>query len=445
MPGGDIRDFIAVLESRGLLHRVSAGVNPALEIAEITARASKMPGGGKALLFERVRGSAFQVATNLFGSQQRMLLALGGGLTNIIATGDDMSRGFAPVTIDNAPCQEVVERKNADLTRFPFLKLMPEDGGHEGGRFITLPLVLTKDPETGSQNCGMYRVQIHGRKTATIRWLPGSGGVRHYEKYAALGGRMPVAVAVGGPPALTVAACAPLPDDVDEMAFAGFLRGAAVETTKCLTNDLTIPAHAELVIEGYVDPGETLVEGPFANHTGYYSPPAPAPVFHATCVTHRRDAIVPATVVGRPPVENCYMAEAVGRLMMPFMRRDFPEIAALSFIREGIFHGCAVLSVREPPGGVQAFIRRVWASGGMLRGSRLLVVVDADVDASDLSYVTWRVFNNADWRRDVLIDETGARLAIDATRKRDGRIEARMGGEVEALVSARWSEYGLGE
>lgn len=446
----DIRDFITVLESGGLLHRVSAEVDPALEIAEITDRVSKQPGGGKALLFERVKGSAFAVATNLFGSTERMRLALG-EIDEQFHLPLDL-RKFAPVDIANPPCREVVERENADLTKFPFLKLMPQDGcphggcaDRVGGTFITLPLVFTKDPETGAQNCGMYRVQIHDGKTATIRWLPGSGGARHCEKYAARGERMPVAVAVGGPPALIIAACAPLPDDLDEIGFAGFLRGAALETAKCLTNDITIPAHAELVIEGYVDPGETLIEGPFANHTGYYSPPAPAPVFHAVCVTHRQNAIIPATVVGRPPVEDCHMAEAVGRLMLPFLRRYFPEIVDLRFIREGIFHGCAVLSVREPRGGFEAFIRRIWASDGILRRSKLLVVVDADIDACDISHVTWRVFNNADWRRNLLMDETGKRMAVDATRKPDGRIEARMSGEVKAVVSARWKEYGLGE
>ncbi|MBI5142155.1 MAG: UbiD family decarboxylase [Nitrospirae bacterium] len=438
MPDGDIRDFIALLESRGQLHRVAAEVDPALEIAEITDRVSKQPDGGKALLFERVRGSAFPAATNLFGSPQRMRLALGGIYEQFHLPPD--LREFAPVDVANPPCREVVERENPDLAIFPSLKLMPEDGSP----FITLPLVFTKDPETGAQNCGMYRVQIHDGKAATIRWLPGSGGARHCEKYATRGERMPVAVAVGGPPALIVAACAPLPDEVDEIAFAGFMRGEAVETAKCLTCDLTVPANAELVIEGYVDPGETRLEGPFGNHTGYYSPAAPAPVFHVTCISHRRNAIIPATVVGRPPVEDCHMAEAVGRLMLPFLRREFPEIADLRFIREGIFHGCAALSVNGLSGGFEAFIRRVWSSDGILRRSKLLVVVNTDVDAADISCVTWRVFNNANWKRDVLIDETGGRMAVDATRKPDGRVEARMSEEMRAIVSARWEEYGFG-
>ncbi|MCM8782318.1 MAG: UbiD family decarboxylase, partial [Candidatus Omnitrophica bacterium] len=347
----DLRDFISELENRGLLHRVKAEVDPILEISEITDRVCKSPGGGKALLFENVKGSQFPVATNLFGSFERMCLSLevdnlddvGKRIEDLLNQAPpktlleklsmlpklfEMSR-WLPKTVKDAPCQEVIERDNPDLSKFPIIKCWPNDGvaSHESGvksqqnegRFITLPMVFTKDPETGRPNCGMYRIHIYDKTTTGMHWHIHKDGARHYDKYKKLNQKMPAAIAVGCDPAVIYASSAPLPEAVDEMLFAGFLRKESVQMVKCVTSDIEVPANSELVIEGYLQPGEMRIEGPFGDHTGFYSAADNYPVFHVTCITHRKDMLYPATIVGKPPMEDCYMGKATERIFLPLI------------------------------------------------------------------------------------------------------------------------------
>ncbi|HEX9078298.1 MAG TPA: UbiD family decarboxylase, partial [Desulfuromonadaceae bacterium] len=385
------------------------------------------------------------VATNLFGSPSRICTALEiDGL-------DDLSRmmegiphqsweaspalsrtadltslsefaRFAPELVTEAPCREVVDH-SPDLGWFPFLRNWSGDGrpGHDG-RFITLPLVITADRDGGGANCGMYRVEPFGRDQAGIHWRATSGGAGHYRKYSEQGERMPVAIAIGGDPAVIFAASLPLPPDLDEMQLAGFLRKEPVRLTRCLTSGLLVPAEAELVMEGYLEPGETAMGGAFGNHTGFYAQPSEVPVMHITCITRRRDMIYPATVVGRPPMEDCYMAKAAERLLLPLIRRELPEIADINLPLEGIFHGCAMVAIEKRNEGHPREVMEALWSRGWLAGARLLVIVDAELGVDDLSLVAWRALNAADWRRDLVLGEARddvplGRLGVDATKK----------------------------
>lgn len=489
----DLREFIKVLENKGLIVHVKAEVDPILEISEITDRMSKAPGGGKAIFFENVKGSSYPVVTNLFGSFERMSLSLGvNNLDDIGRRIEDLLRQappksflekiallpklfeiskYFPKKINNAPCQEIIEKENPDLGKFPIIKCWPKDGqsGEVGieeneGRFITLPMVFTKDPETGRPNCGMYRIHVYDGKTTGMHWHIHKDGARHYDKYARLGKRMPAAIAVGGDPAVIYAASAPLPEAVDEMLFAGFLRKAPVEMVKCITSDIEVPANCEMVIEGYLNPGETRVEGPFGDHTGFYSPAEPYPVFHVTCITHRRNMIYPATLVGKPPMEDCYMGKATERIFLPLIKLDFPEITDINLPMEGVFHNFAIISIRKSyPGQAKKVINGLWGKGQMMF-AKLLIVVDDDVNIQDLSYTAWRVLNNVDWKRDTLFADGpldaldhaanwpryGSKMGIDATRKtreegmmRDWPEELFMSEDTKRLVDARWEEYGI--
>jgi 4-hydroxy-3-polyprenylbenzoate decarboxylase len=483
----DLREFMGRLEDKGLLVRIEAEVDPILEITEITDRMCKSPGGGKALFFEKVKGSAFPVVTNLFGSFERMCLAFEiGRLDDVAARIEallnqappkglfeklsllpklvEFSKYF-PKQVKSAPCQEVIEKEDPDLGRFPVLKCWPHDGQPEDeGRFITFPMVFTKDPETDRPNCGMYRIHLYDKNTTGMHWHIHKDGARHYDKYTKLGKRMPAAIAVGGDPAVIYASSAPLPESVDEMLFAGFLRKSPVEMVRCVTSEIEVPAHSELVIEGYLDPGETRTEGPFGDHTGFYSPAEPYPVFHVTCITHRRDMIYPATIVGKPPMEDCYMGKATERIFLPLIRLDFPEIRDINLPMEGVFHNFAIISIKKSyPGHAKKIINGLWGKGQMMF-AKLLIVVDDDVDVQDLSYTAWRVLNNVDWKRDTVfadgpldaLDHSanwpryGSKMGIDATRKtreegmqRDWPEEIFMTEEIKKLVDSRWKEYGL--
>ena len=465
--------FLDELERSGELHRVTAEVDPRLEIAAVTDRVSK-ESGGKGLLFERVRGSALPVATNLFGSPQRMATALGASsldalsarmeeLLAPVGAGDPLAafaaapplQRYAPVLTKAGGCQEVVDT-DPDLSRYPFLTCWPGDGEPGGdGRFITLPLVITRDPDTGVVNCGMYRVKILGNRSAGIRWYPGKGGELHGRKYRERGERMPVAVALGGDPALAFAAMLPLPEAVDEMALAGWFRGAPVEMIRCRTNDLLVPAEAELVIEGYVEPGETVSDGAFGNHTGFYAPGTTVPHLRVTCVTRRRDCVYPATVVGPPPMEDCYLAKAAERFLLPLYRRCWPEIAELNLPLEWIFHGGVIVSLRsDAKRTAKELIESLWESP-LMGSARLIVVVDEDTDVRDLSRLAWRVMNLADWGSDLIVSERrggglfpwlGKRLGIDATRAaKGGGLPPELRGDEATLrlIESRWREYGL--
>lgn len=468
----DLRGFLDKLEALGELRRVRVEVDPRLEIAEITDRVSKSAAGNKALLFESVKGSEFPVVTNIFGSFRRTCLALEIAEINDLAL--RMERlfsqlsatsppakiaalpalpefsTFSPVHVPAGACQEVVEYR-PDLGTYPILKNWSEDGWPEhDGRFITLPLVITNDPGSGKTNCGMYRVEVFGRDSIGIHWRMESGAAGHYRKYQEQGERMPIAVAIGGDPAVIYAASVPLPENIDEMHLAGFLRREPVHLVRCLTSGLMVPAEAELVLEGYLEPGEEGRGGAFGNHTGFYAPPRNVPVMHVECITRRRDMIYPATVVGRPPMEDCYMAKATERLLLPMIRLELPEITDINLLFEGIFHGCAVVALeKRHPGHTREVIEALWSKGWFV-DARLLVVIDADMDVRDLSLIAWKVLNNVDWRRDMVVSETDraavplGRLALDATLKMIGdRREIVRGSEVSLLVDNRWQEFGV--
>ncbi len=490
----DLREYITLLEKKGFLHRVTAEVDPILEITEITDRMCKSHGGGKALFFEKVKGSQYPVVTNIFGSYERMCLALEINHLDDVAKRIEgllhqappkslieklamlpklfeMSK-WLPRKVKNAPCQEVIERDNPDLNKFPIIKCWPADGylpsSSESpanvGRFITLPMVFTRDPETGRPNCGMYRIQIYDKTTTGMHWHVHKDGARHYDKYTALNNRMPASIAVGGDPAVIYSSTAPLPEAVDEMLFAGFLRKDPVEMVKCITSDIEVPANSELVIEGYIEPGEMRIEGPFGDHTGFYSAADNYPVFHVACITHRKDMIYPATIVGKPPMEDCYMAKATERIFLPLMKLDSPEIKDINLPMEGVFHNCALISIKKSfPGHARKIIHGLWGKGQMMF-AKLLIIVDDDVDVQDISYTAWRVLNNVDWKRDVVIAEGplddldhaakfpryGSKMGIDATRKtreegmmRDWPDELFMSDEIKRLVDRRWKEYGF--
>ncbi len=483
----DLREFIKLLDQKGLLKRISSEVDTILEISEITDRMCKSPGGGKALYFEKPKGFAYPVVTNLFGSFERMGLALETDKLDSVAVrieallnqapprtlGEKLAMlpklfeisKYFPKSVKSAPCQEVIEKTHPDMSIFPIIKCWPGDGQPtDEGRFITLPMVFTRDPQSGRQNCGMYRIHVYDKVTTGMHWHIHKDGARHYDKYFALNKRMPVAIAVGSDPAVIYSATAPLPESVDEMMFAGFLRREPVEMVKCITSDIEVPANSELVIEGYVDPGELRIEGPFGDHTGFYSAADNYPVFHVTCITHRKDMIYPATIVGKPPMEDCYMGKATERIFLPLIRLDFPEIRDINLPMEGVFHNAALISIKKSyPGHAKKIIHGLWGKGQMMF-AKLLIVVDDDVDVQDLSYTAWRVLNNVDWKRDVVIAEGpvddldhasswpryGSKMGVDATRKtreegmtRDWPDELFMSEEIKRRVDQRWKEYGF--
>jgi 4-hydroxy-3-polyprenylbenzoate decarboxylase len=479
MPYKDLQDFASVLEQAGLLKRIKAEVDPVLEITEITDRVTKQ--GGPALLFENVKGSMFPLLINTFGSYERMNLALEVKTTDEIAsrirgmldlteiTGIrdkfgaalklyNLSR-FFPKLVKNAPCQEVVEFE-PDILSLPVLKCWPGDGG----RYITLPLVFTKDAKTQKQNVGMYRLQVYDKNTTGMHWHIHKDGAKNYGSYFQEGKRMEAAVALGCDPATIYAATAPLPKDIYEILFAGFLRNAPVEMTKAKTVDLEVPAHAEFILEGYIEPGETRLEGPFGDHTGYYSLPGEFPVFHITCITRKRNPIYPATVVGKPPMEDCFLAKATERIFLPVLQIQLPEIVDMNLPLEGVFHNCAIVSIRKHfPGQAKKVMHAIWGLGQMMF-TKMIIVVDSDVDPHDLSTVAWKVFNNIDAKRDlVLVDgpldeldhaspllRYGTKMGIDATKKGPAEGHTRpwpddivMSSEIKHLVDKRWREYGI--
>ena len=480
----DLREYIAFLEQKGDLRRVSTPVNFELEITEIADRV--VQSGGPALLFENVVGYDTPVLINMFTSDQRMAWALGvdhvddlvarmhgllqlmqgppEGLLNKLRTlGQLVHLGsFQPKTVRNAPCQEVVlQGAEVDLYQFPILKCWPEDGG----RYITLPLVITKDPETGVQNYGIYRMQVYDARTTGMHWQTHKVGAHHYRvSQEQQLEKLEVAVALGGDPATIWSGSAPLPPDLDEMVFAGFIREDGVELVKAKSVDLLVPAQAEIVLEGYVTPGEERMEGPFGDHTGYYSMPDPYPVFHVTTVTHRRSPIYPTTFVGRPPKEDYWMGKVTERVFLPLIKLMLPEIVDMNMPAEGIFHNLVLVSIKkEYPGQARKVMMGLWGLG-LMSLAKTIVVVDDFVDVQNPSEVAWRVANNLDPGRDLVVVEGplddldvasptakfGSKLGIDATRKGPGEgyhrgwpPDIEMSSEIKALVDRRWSEYGL--
>jgi len=450
----NLGEFIARLQTEGELVRIDARVSPVLEITEITDRMSKAPGSGKALFFENVEGSAFPVITNAFGSHRRIALALGsdpdalaGRLAEILKQTPPRSMrekmSFIPKAIAWAnflprarkikapPCQEVILKGDeVDLMKIPILHCWPKDGG----RFITLPVVFTKGLHDGKRNVGMYRMQVYDEKTTGMHWHIHKDGCHHYHEYQRAGKRMEVAVAIGTDPAVTYAATAPLPRGMDEMILAGFIRRKPVVMVKGVTVDIEVPAEAEFVLEGYVDPEETRVEGPFGDHTGYYSLEDLYPVFHVTAITHRRNPIYSATIVGRPPMEDCYLALATERLFLPMIKTLMPEIKDYWLPWEGVFHNIVVAAIeKEYPQHAAKIISGLWGTGQMSFAKAIVVVDDRSL-LSDGKRLLEHILNTVDFHSDITVAEGildvldhsapqplyGAKIAIDVTARITG-------------------------
>ncbi|HEY5910410.1 MAG TPA: menaquinone biosynthesis decarboxylase [Verrucomicrobiae bacterium] len=466
-------DFLTRLETAGELQRIPQPVATELEITELADREMKKPGGGKALLFDQPtvggRVSPFPLAINTFGSWTRMALSLGaasveeaanelGSLVKakppatfrealaLLRTAFDL-RHAKPKIVNTGPCKDVIVDQASGpspshspspqletlptLLNLPIQKCWPLDAG----RFITLPCVVTRDPETGERNVGMYRMQVYDDHTTGMHWQLQKVGARHGRRYYETGTRMPVAVFLGGDPVFTFCATAPLPDGLDEFLLAGYLRKQSVELVKCQTSDLQVPAAADIVIEGFVDPKEPLRdEGPFGDHTGYYTLPQPYPVFHITAITHRRNAVYPATIVGRPPMEDFYIGSASVKLFLPILKMNFPELVDLALPPEGVFHNLVFVSIRKTyPLQAYKIMHGLWGMGQMMF-TKYLVVVDDDVDVHNTSEVLFRLCANTDPQRDSIFTKgpadvldhatteiaVGTKLGIDATRKLPG-------------------------
>jgi 4-hydroxy-3-polyprenylbenzoate decarboxylase len=483
----DLREYVALLEREGELVRVSAPVSRDLEITEITDRVCKGPvEKNKALLFENVQGFDVPVLINAFGSARRMALALGvddleelnhrlakvvdfrlpQGLGPMLDRAGDMlgvlrSIGLGPSRVRSGPCQEVIEKDNPSLATLPILQCWPKDGG----RFITLPQVITRDPATKSRNVGMYRLQVVDDRRLLMHWQRHKGGAEH-ERVAreARKEAFPAAIVLGGDPAAMWCSSAPLPPNIDEYLLAGWLRGKPVEFVECVSQPLEVPANAEIVVEGYVDPNEHLPEGPFGDHTGYYTPVEPFPVFHVTAITHRKQPIYPATIVGIPPQEDVWMGKATERLFLPLMRIFLPEIRDVNMPAPGVFHNLVLVSIRKRyPGHARKVIAGLWGLGLMML-AKCIVVVDEWVDVQNLNETAWQALGNVDWSHDVVIQDGpvdhldhasyhhsfGGKIGVDATAKRPeegyerGWPEvARMDDEVTQQVAERWREYGF--
>ena len=519
----DLRAWIATLDRAGELKRIRTEVDPILELAEITDRVSKAGasggvsvGGNSALLFQNLKGHpGSQVLINQFGSARRMNLALEVNSLDEIAERirafmdvkspqgfldkvkmlpmlAEMGK-FFPKTVSTGPCKEVIRREDFSLDRFPILQCWPKDAG----RFITLPCVVTRDPNTGKRNVGMYRMQVYDEKTTGMHWQRQKVAAEHYrERMRAAGrnnlemgpsdqsaarssavdlmarsgggshhadnlpsGRMEVAVAIGTDPAITFSAIVPAPPDVEEYLIAGFLRQKPVELVKCETVDLEVPAASEIVLEGYVNLDELRTEGPFGDHTGFYSLEDLYPVFHLTCVTHRKDPIYATTIVGKPPMEDAWMGKAVERIFLPLMKLTIPELVDVNLPVEGVFHNLMIVSIRKSyPGQARKVMNAIWSLGQAMF-TKCIVVVDDDVDVQSIADVTLKVFNHIDPERDIQftlgpvdsldhasrLPNYGSKMGIDATRKwptegfnRPWPDEILMDRTTKALVDSKW-------
>ena len=477
----DLREFIRALEAKGELKRIAVEVDPILEITEFADRSVKQ--GGPALLFEKPKGYTAPVLINAFASMRRMEIALEVGSVEEVAARIveflemRMPEGllgklkmlpklaemgaFFPRVVSNGPCQEVVRTEGFSLLDYPILQCWPEDGG----RFVTLPLVFSKNPDTGKRNCGMYRMQIFDERTAGMHWQTHKQGAEHYRRMQHHGRkRMDVAVAIGADPATMYSAILPLPPDLDEMMIAGFLRQSPVEMVKCKTVDIEVPAQAEIVLEGYVELGELRTEGPFGDHTGFYSLADEYPVFHVTCVTQRRDPIYATTIVGPPPMEDYYMGKAIERIFLPLMRLQLPEVRDIAMPAEGVFHNLILVAIRKSyPGHARKVMHSIWGTGQAMF-SKCIVVVDEDVNVQNVSEVAWNALNNIDPERDLQfvlgpvdsldhasrLANYGSKMGIDATRKWPGEGFTRpwpgvieMSPDVKKRVDELWKRAGL--
>lgn len=477
----DLREFIEVLEKKHLLLRIKNEVSAELEITEIIDRVVKS--NGPALLFENVKGYKIPVFANAFGTMERMFLAL--GVDKLDEIGERIQKllefeapsgiwegikmlpqaaeltSFAPRYVKSGPCKEVILKDGFSLDDFPVLKCWPQDGG----RFITLPLVFTKNPKNGKQNVGMYRMQVYDGKTTGMHWHIHKHGARDYADASGKSDRIEVAVAIGADPAVVYSATAPLPDNIDEMMFAGFLRKKNVELVKCETVDMFVPAHAEIILEGCVDSKERRIEGPFGDHTGYYSLADEFPVFHITCITHRKNPVYHATVVGIPPMEDAYLGKATERIFLPLMKTQLPEIVDINLPVEAVFHNLCIVSIKKRyPGHAKKVMFALWGMGQMMF-AKTIIVLDDDVNVQDMREVLWATTTRMDPARDVIIIDRaptdtldhasplpnlGSKMGIDATRKgkdegfnREWPDALKMDEAVKARVDMIWKELGL--
>ncbi len=484
MAYSDLRQFIQALEKNGELKRVSAEVDPILEITEVADRAVKS--GGPALLFEKPKGYDIPVLINAFAGMKKMELALEVDSVESIAARiaeylemktpqgmlgklkmlpklAEMGK-FFPREVKTGPVKEVIRKDDFSLFDYPVLKCWPQDGG----RFITLPLVFSRNPVTGKRNAGVYRLQIFDERTTAMHWQTHKQGAEHYRRALAEGkeARMEVAVAIGSDPATMFSGILPLPPDLDEMLFAGFLRSKPVEMVKCETVDLEVPANAEIVLEGYVTLGELRTEGPFGDHTGFYSLEDEFPVFHVTCITQRKDPIYATTIVGPPPMEDYYMGKTIERVFLPLMRLQLPEVVDMCMPAEGIFHNLMIVSMRKSyPLHARKVMSAIWGLGQAMF-TKCIVVVDHDVNVQDLREVTWKALNNIDPERDIQfvmgpVDQLdhssrlpnyGSKMGIDATRKwkeegftRPWPDLIEMDEKTKKRVDAIWDQLGIGD
>ncbi|MCL6482148.1 MAG: menaquinone biosynthesis decarboxylase [Firmicutes bacterium] len=478
----DLREFIRKLEDEHELVRIREEVDPVLEITEITDRVTKA--GGPALLFERPKGSRIPLLINMLGSHRRVNLAL--EVTRLEEVADRIRSflefqapqglldkvkllpklaelgSFFPKVVRSGPCQEVVRKEHFSLYELPILQCWPQDAG----RFITWPLVITKNPETGRRNVGVYRMQVFDARTTAMHWQTQKHGAEHFRRARAATpeGKLEVAVALGADPVTCLAGILPIPPDLDEMMFAGFLRREPVEMVRCATVDLEVPAHAEIVLEGYVHLNELRTEGPFGDHTGFYSLEGEYPVFQITCMTHRRDPIYLTTIVGPPPQEDFFMGHAIERIFLPVMKLQYPEIVDISMPAEGIFHNLMIVSIRKSyPGHARKIMNAIWSLGQAMF-TKVLVVVDHDVDVHNYREVVWKALCAIDPERDVQftlgpvdtldhaarLQDFGSKMGIDATRKwategfsRPWPDEMLVDEKTKARVESVWKALGI--
>ena len=479
----DLRSFLKALDREGELRRIKAQVDPYLEVGEITDRVQKAK--GPALLFENVKGSALPLAMNVFGTERRLCLAL--GLKSLDEIGDrigdllkpELPQGLSgfkdalgkaaqlrtvpPKHVKDAPCQQVVlTGDEVDLNLLPALHTWPQDGG----AFFNLGLTHTKHPETGGRNLGLYRLQRHDAKTVGMHWQIHKDSTNHYAVAQRRGERLPVAIALGCPPAVVYAATAPLPADIDEYLFAGFIQRDRVDLVDCKTVPLQVPANCEVVLEGWLEPGVTRPEGPFGDHTGFYTPVEPFPALTVTAMTMRKSPMLQSIVVGRPPTEDGPLGKATERFFLPLLKMIVPDIVDYDLPETGGFHNCAIVSIdKRYPKHAQKVMSAIWGAH-LMSLSKLIVVVDADCDVHDYAEVSWRAFGNVDYARDLVVNEGpvdhldhasyqqfwGGKAGIDATRKLPEEGYLRNGGwpemiasdpQVAAKVDRRWKEYGI--
>lgn len=485
----DLREFISRLEREGELKRIKTEVDVDLEITEITDRVSKA--GGPALLFEKPHSAkdgvtySMPLVINALGSKRRLELALEvDSVEDVARRIEDLLEmkppegfldkvrllpklaelgSFAPKTVKTGPVKEVIEKQNITLAQFPIMKCWPQDGG----RFITWPMVVTRSPKTGRRNVGCYRMQVYDERTTGMHWQIHKGGAEHFRwlERQGKGRRMDVAVAIGADPITMLAGVLPLPEDLDEFLFAGFLRKEPVELVKCETIELEVPASAEIVLEGYVDLDDIRAEGPFGDHTGYYSLEDKFPAFHLTCITRRKEPIYVSTIVGAPPMEDYWMGHAVERIFLPLMKKQLPEVVDMHMPAEGIFHNLMIISIRKSyPGHARKVMNAIWGLPGAMF-TKCIVVVDHDVDVHNLREVTWKAFNHIDPERDIQftlgpVDQLehasrlpnfGSKMGVDATHKwpsegftRPWPDEIKMNDDVKKKVDVLWKTLGLG-